>query len=64
MSPRNQDVRGAVRDAGIYLWQVADRLGYTDVYFSKLLRKELPAEVKSKVYRTIEELKNEEKAAM
>lgn len=59
MSKANQDIRKAVRDAGVKLWQVADRYGITDVTFSKKLRKELPAKEKAVIFQIIKELRSE-----
>ena len=42
MTQTNQNIRKAAAGAGVKLWQIADKLGYTDSYFSRLLRKELP----------------------
>ena len=53
----NSDVRKAIDESGFRYWEVADRYGCTDTTFSKKLRKELPNEVKSKIFAIIEELK-------
>ena len=42
MTQTNQNIRKAAAEAGVKLWQIADKLGYTDSCFSRLLRKELP----------------------
>lgn len=52
----NEDVREAVKKAGLYLWQIAVRLGMNDGNFSRLLRRELSAETKARVYGVIAEL--------
>ncbi|MBC7342775.1 MAG: hypothetical protein H5U02_10100 [Clostridia bacterium] len=57
---RNNDIREAVKEAGLFLWQIADALGITDAYFSKLLRKELPQEKKATIFQIIKELKEGE----
>ena len=44
MAQTNQTIRRTAAGAGVKLWQIADRMGYTDSYFSRLLRKELPEE--------------------
>jgi len=53
---RNQDIREAVRQAGLYLWQVAEMYGVNDSNFSRLLRRELDADTKAKIYNIIAEL--------
>lgn len=41
----NLEIRLAVKDNGLHLWQLADHLGMTDSTLSRKLRKELsPAE--------------------
>lgn len=55
----NQDIRRAVIEAGLKLWQVADRLGISDNGFSRMLRKELTLEKKECIFAIIEELKTE-----
>lgn len=41
------------------LWQIANRLGITDSYFSRLLRKELPADKQAEIMQIIAELEQE-----
>lgn len=53
----NQDVRKAVSDAGLKLWQVAMHYGVNDGNFSRKLRLELPPEEKQKIFAIIEKLK-------
>lgn len=45
--------------AGIKQWQLAKELGYSETYFSKKLRFELPAEEKERVLAAIEKLAQE-----
>lgn len=53
---KNQDIRRAAAKANVRLWQVADALGKTDSYFSRMLRKELPAQKKREIFTIIREL--------
>ena len=59
---KNQDVRQAVKAAGLKLWQVASKLGINDGNFSRKLRHELSQTDKNRIYGIIEELKKEERA--
>ncbi len=59
MNQPNQTLRRQAAGAGIKLWQIADRLGYTDSYFSRILRKELTGDMKEKAYSALNELKKE-----
>lgn len=52
----NQDIRQAAINKGIKHWQIADQMGIREEAFSKMLRKELPEDVKHKVMETIEKL--------
>lgn len=56
---KNNDIRTETKAAGIYLWQIAERLGLADSNFSKLLRHELSSERKEEIRKIIEELKKE-----
>lgn len=55
----NTDIRAEAKAAGIFLWQIADRLGFCDMTMSRKLRKELPAEEKARIQQIIAELKAE-----
>lgn len=57
---QNCDVRKWAKDAGIYLWQIADRLGYTDVTFSRKLRHELSVAEKARIKNIVAELSTAE----
>jgi hypothetical protein len=38
----NKEIQITARDAGVRLWQVAERIGMNDGNFSRKLRRELP----------------------
>jgi hypothetical protein len=57
MSITNEDIRLAVYDAGLKLWQIADKLKLNDGNFSRKLRHELSQEDKSRIISIIEGLK-------
>lgn len=57
MSQANAEIRVAVKEAGLKLWQIADYIGIADTTMSKYLRKELPPELREKVLAAIRELK-------
>ena len=59
MTRTNQNIRRTAAAAGVKLWQIADRRGYTDSYFSRLLRKVLPEEKQAEALRIIAELEQE-----
>lgn len=59
MVQANQNIRKMAKAAGIYLWQIADRLGTVDTNFSKMLRKELPEDKQAEIMHIIAELEQE-----
>jgi hypothetical protein len=59
MAQPNQTIRRTAAAAGVRLWQIADRMGYSECYFSRLLRKELPADKQAEILRIIAELEQE-----
>ena len=59
MTQPNQTIRRTAAAAGVRLWQIADRMGYSECYFSRLLRKELPAAKQAEALRIIAELEQE-----
>ena len=59
MTTANQEIRLEAAGRGIKLWEIADKLGITDSYFSRKLRHELPPEEKAKLQEIIAELAKE-----
>lgn len=57
----NKRIRDAAKEAGICLWQVAEKLGINDGNFSRKLRRELPPAEREKVLDIIHELSYEKK---
>lgn len=53
----NVDVRSAIRKAGLHNWMVAEMLGVSESYLSRMLRHELDEEKKQAIYKAIERLK-------
>ena len=41
MAQTNMDIRKLAKEKNVYLWEIAQRMGYTDATFSRKLRKEL-----------------------
>lgn len=57
----NKQIRNVAKEAGICLWQVAEKLGINDGNFSRKLRRELPPAEREKVLDIIRELSHEKK---
>lgn len=58
----NAEIRRAAKNAGVCLWQVAERFGINDGNFSRKLRRELPPEEREKILGIIDELAAERAA--
>lgn len=55
----NKRVREKIKECGLNQWEVAEMLGWSECYFSKKLRYELPEEEQTRIINTIEEKKGE-----
>lgn len=55
----NTDIRTEAANAGVKLWQIADKLGMNDGNFSRKLRHELPEAEKAQIRGIIAELAQE-----
>ena len=56
MTKANVDIRAAAKREKVFLWQIANALNINESMFIRKLRKELPEEMKERVFRVIEEL--------
>ena len=54
---RNSEIRKQAKNAGLYLWQVAEAIGMRDSEFSRMLRHELRPEKKAEIQNAIAKLK-------
>lgn len=54
----NSRIRESAKRNGVFLWQVAEKLGLNDGNFSRLLRRELPEEEQTRILGMIEEIKH------
>jgi transposase-like protein len=60
MKKPNDDIRLLAKKEGVYLWQIADRLGIAEITLIRWLRKPLPEDKKKKILNAIYELAKEE----
>lgn len=60
---KNVQIRESAKEAGVKLWEIADRLGMTDSSFSRKLRRDLPADEQEKIAGIIEALAVEREGA-
>ena len=56
---KNLDVRKKIKTYGLRQWQVAKRYGLHEGNFSRMLREELPEDIKVRIFQIIEQLKGE-----
>ena len=56
---RNLEIRSAAKSAGVFLYEIAEKLGVSEPAFNRYLRKELPDGMKAKVLAAIEEIRHE-----
>ena len=52
----NKDIRLAVKENGVKMWQLADKMGIADTTLCRRLRKELPEDQKRRILEIVDEL--------
>ena len=60
---QNVDIRKAANEAGVHLWEVAEKYGLSDSNFSRKLRRELPDAEKAKILDIIEQIRAQKRTA-
>lgn len=58
----NDEVKAYAKQAGVRLWEVAERLNITDVSLSKKLRYELDLEYKSRIIKLVDQIAKEKQS--
>lgn len=61
MQKRNIDIRTLARVENVRHWRIAEKLGVSEITFSRWLRQELSPEKKEKIRTAIKEIKEAEK---
>ncbi len=59
MIKRNTEIRTAAKSAGIFLYEIAEKLGVSEPTFNRMLRKELDEPTKHKALAAIETIRHE-----
>ena len=59
MIKRNAEIRAAAKSAGVFLYEIAEKLDVSEPTFIRWLRKELDEPTKRKALTAIEEIKRE-----
>ena len=57
MEKRNKDIRELIKENNVKYWQIAEKLGISDITFSRRLRKELDPGEKAEIVNAINEIK-------
>ena len=60
----NKEIREAAKQAGVCLWQIAERIGINDGNFSRKLRRELPQAERDKILKIIADIAAENQEAV
>ena len=50
----NNDIRAYAKSNGVYLWEVAEKMGILDASLSRKLRRELPQSKKNRILEIID----------
>ena len=61
MIKRNTEIRAAAKSAGVFLYEIAEKLGVSEPTFNRMLRKEFDETTKSKALTVIEQIQREHK---
>lgn len=56
MSNANTEIRTLAKQSGVFIYDIADKLGISEPTMTRLLRRELPAEKKEQIKAVIAEL--------
>ncbi len=59
MIKRNTEIRFAAKSAGVFLYEIAEKLGVSEPTFNRWLRKELDEPTKRKALAAIEQIRRE-----
>lgn len=59
MIKHNTEIRAAAKSAGVFLYEIAEKLGVSEPTFNRMLRKELDEPTKRKALAAIEQIGRE-----
>lgn len=59
MIRRNKEIRAAAKNAGVFLYEIAEKLNVSEPTFNRKLRKEFDEPTKQNALAAIEQLRNE-----
>jgi hypothetical protein len=56
---QNQDIKNAIHKANLYQWQVAQKIGVSEMTLIRWLRTQIDSSKKQQIFSAIEELRKE-----
>lgn len=56
----NAELRQAAKNAGVYFWQIAELWNVSESYMTRLMRRELNSEERTKFLSAVDRLKSEQ----
>ncbi|MGI6171899.1 MAG: hypothetical protein ACOYIC_09295 [Butyricicoccus sp.] len=59
---KNVEIRNRAKERGVFLWEIAEKLGINDGNLSRRLRKELSESQKEQIFGIIDELSGEKRS--
>lgn len=60
MDKANKEIREKAKEAGVYIWQIAEHIGVHDQTLNRWLRTELPDDKKDLIMAAVEDLRKGE----
>lgn len=56
----NAELRQAAKNAGVYFWQIAELWNVSESYMTRLMRRELNSEERTRFLSAVDQLKSEQ----
>lgn len=63
MKKANQDIRDYARECGVFLWEIAAKMGKSEPTITRMLRCEVAADKREQLLRVIDEIAGTKKNA-
>lgn len=64
MTNANTEIKSRAKQRGVFMYELAEKIGMIDTAFSRKLRRELPAAEKERIFSLIDEIAAEKKNAV
>lgn len=63
MTNANTEIKNMAKQRGVFMYELAEKIGMVDTAFSRKLRRELPAAEKARIFSLIDEIAAEKQNA-